>query len=193
MNLHQILLWTWTFLPGNYVDDQKATTMGNWWLAALSWQWARSCITSHAEFFGQILNHPCDSAPPQSRFGALWLLVFPKIKTTFEREKISDSGEYSGAADGSWENCVRSQGAYFEGELRGHCPMYNVSGILYLLQYMSLFFPITWLKTFWRDFVIMNKIDQKKSKPRNTFLNFRSPKAEKNFKIAGEQRLPTNN
>ena len=25
-----------------------------------------------------------------------------------------------------WENCVRSQCAYFEGGLRHHCPMYNV-------------------------------------------------------------------
>ena len=47
-----------------------------------------------------------------------WLLAFPKTKITFEREKISDhwwdSGKYDGAADGNWENCVRSQGAYFE-------------------------------------------------------------------------------
>ena len=38
-------------------------------------------------------------------------------KITFKREEISecqwDSGKY-GAADGAWENCVRSQGAYFE-------------------------------------------------------------------------------
>ena len=27
-----------------------------------------------------------------------------------------DSGKYNRAADGSWENCVRSQGAYFEGD-----------------------------------------------------------------------------
>ena len=45
---------------------QKATAMGNWWLAA-SWQHAHSCITSHAEFFGKTSNPtyspdlaPCD-------------------------------------------------------------------------------------------------------------------------------------
>ena len=51
---------------------------------------------------------PCD----------FWL--FPKLKITFEREEISDprgdSGKYDGAADGGWENYVRSQGAYFEGD-----------------------------------------------------------------------------
>ena len=54
------------------------------------------------------------------RFGTLQLLVFPKTKITFEREEISDhqwdSGKYDGAADGDWENCVRSQAAYFEGD-----------------------------------------------------------------------------
>ena len=64
--------------------------MGNWRLAALSQQPARSCITSHAEFFGETSNQPGDSAPLQPRFGALGLLAFPKTKITFEREEISD-------------------------------------------------------------------------------------------------------
>ena len=58
--------------------------------------------------------------PPQSRFGALRLLAFSKTKITFEREEISDygwdSGKYNRAADGNWENCVRSQGTYLEGD-----------------------------------------------------------------------------
>ena len=59
---------------------------------------------------------------------------FSQTKITFEREEISDhwwdSGKYNEAADGDsntilqcleqrkryWENCVRSQGAYFQGE-----------------------------------------------------------------------------
>ena len=56
----------------------------------------------------------------QSRFGVLCHLAFPQTKIIFEREEISgcqwDSGKYDGAADGDWENCVRSQGAYFEGD-----------------------------------------------------------------------------
>ena len=75
---------------------------------------------SHGEFFGKTSNHPGDSIPIQLRFGVPQLLAFPKTKITFEREEISDRDKilekYDGAADGDWENCVRSQGAYFEGD-----------------------------------------------------------------------------
>ena len=74
----------------------------------------------HADFFCKTANRPGDSGPLQPRFGSLWHLAFPKTKVTFEREEISnhwwDSGKYDGAADGEWEKCVRSQGAYFEGD-----------------------------------------------------------------------------
>ena len=59
---------------------QKATAMGNWWLAASSWQCAFLCIVHCAECFGKTSNHPGNSAPLQARFGALWLLAFPKTK-----------------------------------------------------------------------------------------------------------------
>ena len=99
--------------------NQKATAMGNWWLAASSRQCAHSCISSHAEFFGKTSNHPGDSIPLQPRFGALQLLAFPQTTITFEREEISEcqweSGKYDREANGNWENCVRSQVAYFEG------------------------------------------------------------------------------
>ena len=97
----------------------QATSMGNGWLAASSWQRACSCITSCAEIFGKKSDHRGDSALLQSRFGTLWLLAFSKTKITFEREEISDnwwdSGKYDRVANGDWENCVRSWGAYFEG------------------------------------------------------------------------------
>ena len=98
---------------------QKAAALGNWWLAASSWQGACSCVTCCAEIFGETSNHPGDSTPLQPRLGALWLLAFPKTKTTFEREEISDhqwnSIKCDGAVDGKWENWVRSPDAYFEG------------------------------------------------------------------------------
>ena len=58
------------------------------------------------QFFGETSNLPGNSVPLQPRFGALWLLAFPKTKITFEREEISDcqwdSGKYGRAADGDW-------------------------------------------------------------------------------------------
>ena len=41
---------------------QKAAAMGNWWLAASSWQCTHSCITPCAELFGKTSNHPGNSA-----------------------------------------------------------------------------------------------------------------------------------
>ena len=99
---------------------QKAAAMGKWWLAASSRQCTCSCIMFCAEFFGETSNHPGDSALLQPRFGALWLLAASKTKITFEMKEISyhgwDSGKYDGTAGSDWENCVRSQGAYFEGD-----------------------------------------------------------------------------
>ena len=116
---------------------QKPTAMGNWWLAALSRQHVYSYLTAHAEFFDKTSNHPGDSAPLQLRFGTLQLLAFPKTKIIFEREEISDhrwdSGKHDGAADSNWENCVRSQGAYFEGDwgIIVPCTMFLVSCIFF--------------------------------------------------------------
>ena len=99
---------------------QKATVIGKRWLAVSSQQCSCSRVTSRVEFFGETSYYPDDSAPLQPRFGALQLLAFLRTKITFEGEEMSDngwdSGEYSGAAVGQWENCVRSQGAYTEGD-----------------------------------------------------------------------------
>ena len=134
---------------------QKAAATGNWWLAALSWPPAPSCITSHAEFFGETSTHPGDSAPLQPRFGALQLLAFPRTKITFEREEISDrqawdSGKYDRATDSDWENCVRSQGAYFEGDwgIIVLCTVFLVSCIFFS---KCLYFSYYKLDTFWTD------------------------------------------
>ena len=56
---------------------------------------------------------------------------------TFEREEISerqwDLGKYNKAADGDWENCVGSPGAYFEGNwgITVLCTMFLVSCIFF--------------------------------------------------------------
>ena len=137
--------------------NQKATAMGNWWLAASSWQCTRSCITSRAEFLGKTSNHPGDSAPLQPRFGALWLLAFSKTKITFEREEVSDcqwkSGKYNGTSDGNWENCVWGPKVP---TLKGtEVSLSYVQCFLYLVSSsinVSIF-QITWLDTVWTDLV----------------------------------------
>ena len=108
----------------------------------------------HKYFKDSWESRESDDLPPlQPRFGALRLLAFPKTKITFEREKISDcrwnSGKYDEATDGDsnkgfctvfWTGeetlggrCEFARCLLWRG-LRCHCPMYNVSCILYLLQ-----------------------------------------------------------
>ena len=87
---------------------------------------------------------PCD----------FWL--FPKLKQrkiTLERGDFSDcwwhSGKYDGAAHRDWENCVRSQGTYFEGDwgMIVLCTMFLASCIFF----NKCLYYITWLNTFWLD------------------------------------------
>ena len=124
---------------------QKAAAMGNWWLTALSLQHAYLCIMSCAELFGETSDYPGDSAPLQPRFGALGLLAFPKTEITLEiSDHWWDSGKYNGAVDDDWENCVRSQGAYSEGDwgIIVLCTMFlvpssiNVSFSHYMARYL---------------------------------------------------------
>ena len=60
---------------------QKAAAMGNWWLAASSWQCPCVCITSGAEYFGESLNHSGDSVPLWPRFVSYNFWLFPKLKS----------------------------------------------------------------------------------------------------------------
>ena len=111
---------------------QKAAAMDNWWLAASLWQYTCLCIMSCAEFFVKHQITQVTQISLQPRFGALRHLAFPKMKV-IEKEEISghqwDSGTHVRAADGDWENWVRSQGAYFEGDwgVTVLCTMFLVS------------------------------------------------------------------
>ena len=88
------------------------------------------------------------------QFGAPRLLAFSKTKITFEGEEISDhqwdSGKYEGQLMLNWENCVRSQGAYFEGDwgIIVLCTIFLVSSINVSV------FHITWLDTIWTYLVL---------------------------------------
>ena len=59
------------------------------------------------------------------------------------------------AADGDWENCVRSQGAYFEGYwgVIVLCTMFLVSSSINVS-----IFHITWLDTLWTDLISLSLI-----------------------------------
>ena len=162
MNLHQIFCQAWTFLCRIYSDDSESHSCGqlhhNIHITTSSynicdWQLHHNNAPAHVShlrhsFFDETSNHPGYSAFLQPIFGALQLLAFPKTKITFDREEISEhrwhSGKYDGAADGDWENYVRSQDAGFEGDwgIIVLCTMFLVTCIffnkcLYFSYYMA--------------------------------------------------------
>ena len=108
--------------------------------------------------FWQNIRSPRWLSPPTAQIWHPLTSGFPKSEITFKREEISDrqwdSGKYDGAPDGDWENCVRSQGAYFEGDW----------GII-VLRTMNLIsssvngsiFQSVWLDTFWTDLIYFTK------------------------------------
>ena len=84
----------------------------------------------------------------------LWL--FPKLKSPKKGKRFQTINEIqeNRAADGDWENCVRSQGAYFEGDwgIIVLCRMLLVSSSINVS-----IFHITWLDTFWTDLIYVWK------------------------------------
>ena len=128
---------------------QKSSAMGNWWLVASSHLLMQRFLAKHQIL--QVAQHPL-----RPRFSTLWFLAFPKTKITFEREEISDNQWDSGKYNYNWENCVKSQGTYFEyltlwRGRRYNCPMYNFFVYLLSSSVNVSIFHITWLDTFWKD------------------------------------------
>ena len=131
---------------------QKAAAMGSWWLAASSRQCACSCITSCAEFLvkHQIIQVTQLPYSPDLAPCDFWL--FAKLKSSLKGDRFQtvdeiDSGKYDRSADGNWENCVKSRGAYFGGDwgIIVLCTMFLVScnffnKCLYFSQYMVGYF-----------------------------------------------------
>ena len=123
---------------------QKATAMGNWWLAASSRQRTRSCITSHAEFLAKHQIIQMTQAPYSPDLAPCDFWLFPKLKSPLKGMRFQTVNEIqentTGQLMGIGELCEVPKCLLWRG-LRHHCPMYNVSCVLYL-QYMSLFFIV---------------------------------------------------
>ena len=72
---------------------QQVTAVSNWWLEALSQQWARSRITSSAEFFCETSNHPGDSAPYSPYLVPTNFCLFPKLKSPLKGKRFQTIDE----------------------------------------------------------------------------------------------------
>ena len=131
--------------------------MGNWWLAASSWQCTCSCITSHA---GVLVKHQITQVtqPPFSPDLApcdIW--VFPKLKSPLKGMRFQTT-------DDIWKNTMgqlmvigRTGWGPKVPTLVGteaYCPMYNVFCILLSSSINVSNFHIIWLDTFWTAFIL---------------------------------------
>ena len=107
------------FLCGNYSGNSEDHSYGQPVIGSFI---TTTCLHMHilCRVFWRNIKSPRWLRPLQPIFGTLRLLAFLKTTITVERVEISDcqwdSGKYDTAACGHWENCVRSQGAYFEGD-----------------------------------------------------------------------------
>ena len=116
---------------------QKAAAMGNWWLAASSQQCTRSCIVSCVEFFGKIWSHPGDLAPYGPDLATCDFWFFAKLKSPLKGNRFQTIDEIQETTMGQLIVIGRTMWVPKVPTLKGprrHCPMYNVSCILYLLQ-----------------------------------------------------------
>ena len=62
--------------------------MGSWWWAASSRECAHLCIMFCAEFFGEISNHPGDSAPYSPDWVSCNFWFFPKLKSSLKGKRF---------------------------------------------------------------------------------------------------------
>ena len=132
MNLHQIYIFH----------------ISSWWHSFIT----TTCLFMYHISCSFLVKHQITQVTQplkQHRFGTLWLLAFPKTKITFERKEISDcqwdSGKYNGEADGDWENCEGDSASLSYVQ----CFLYLVSSSINVS-----IFHITWLDTFWTDFIL---------------------------------------
>ena len=140
---------------------KMATAIDNWWLAASSGQCACSCITSRAEFFGEISNHPGDSDLVPCDF---W--HFPKLKSPLKGERFQTIDEIQENMMGQLMVTGRTMWGPKMPTLKGtEASLSYVQCFLYL-ESSSInvsIFHIVQLNTFWIDCLfiyikILNKI-----------------------------------
>ena len=136
MNLHQVLCELEHSSAETIQVIQKAAAVGKWWL-----QLHHNNVPAHAlhlvQFFGKTSNHPGDSALLQPDLVPCNFRLFTKLKSPLKGNRFQTIYEVQENTMGQlmaiWENCVRFQGAYFEGDcgIIVLCTMFLVSCIFF--------------------------------------------------------------
>ena len=123
--------------------------MGNWWLAASSWQLTHSWITSHVEF---LVKHQITQVTQPHYSWDFWL--FPKLKSPLKGKRFQTIDEIQENTTGQLMAIGRTVWGPKVTTLKGtEASLSYVQCFLYLVSSainVSIF-HITWLDTFWTD------------------------------------------
>ena len=135
---------------------QKATAMGNWWLAASSQQCTPSCITSPAEFFerNQITQVTQPPYSPDLVPYDFWLL--PELKSPLKGKRLQTTNEIEENRMGQLMATGRTVWGPKVPTLKG-----TEASLSYVQCFLCLVsssinvsvFHSTWLDTLWTDLI----------------------------------------
>ena len=137
---------------------QKAPTVGNWWLAASSRQWASSCITSPAAF---LLKHQITQvthAPYSPDLAPCDCWPFPKLKLPLKGKRLQTINEIQENTMGQLMGTGRTMWGPEVPTMKGtEASLSYVQCFLYLASSsinVSIF-HIVWLDTFWTELICL--------------------------------------
>ena len=115
-----------------------------------------SCITSCADFFGETLNHPADSAPYSLDLVPCDIWLFPKLKSTLKGKRFQTVSEIKENTTGQLMAIGRTVWGPKMPTLKGTETSLSYAEFFLHLVSSSINvskFYITWLDTFWTDLV----------------------------------------
>ena len=130
--------------------------MGNWWLAASSWQHAYLCFTSHAEIYCKTSKHPGTQTPYSPDLVPCDFWLFPKLKSPLKGKKCQTIDKIQENTMGQLMAIGRTMWSPKVSTLKGtEVSLSYLQDFLYLVSSsinVSIS-PITWLDTFWTDLI----------------------------------------
>ena len=136
---------------------QKAAAMGNWWLAASTWQRACSCITSCAEVLRKHQITQVTQLPYIADLAPCGFWLFPKLKSPLKGKRFQIVNEIQENTTGQLMVTGRAVWGPKVSTLKWtEVSLYYVQCFLYLVSSsinVSIF-QITWLDTYWTDLII---------------------------------------
>ena len=135
---------------------QKAAAMGNWWLAASSWQCTCSCITSRAVFWQNIKSSMWPSPSYSSDLVPCDVWLFPKVKSPLKGKRFQTLDEIQENTIGQLMATGRTVWGPKAPALKGTEASLSYGQCFLCLVSASInvsIFHTTWLEPFWTELI----------------------------------------